>query len=77
MKLQPHLVLRHTLAGQSSPINRVLAFLDVLLGGAALIVEADDPVRLHWQVGDNEADAREQFAGMPFDFGDDTARLVP
>jgi len=33
MKLKPHLVLRHALAGQARPVDRLFAFLDVLLGG--------------------------------------------
>jgi len=41
-----------------------------------LDVEADDPVRVQGQVGDNEADGRKQLAGMPFDLGDDAATLV-
>lgn len=77
MELQAHLVLRHALAGQSGPVDLLLAFLDVLLGGAALVVEADDPVRFHRHVGDHEAHAREQLAGMPFHLGDDPTGLVP
>ena len=53
------------------------AFLDVLLGGATLVVEVDDPVRFHRHVGDNEADPREQLAGMPLDLGDNTTGFVP
>jgi hypothetical protein len=49
----------------------------VLLCRSALIVEADDPVWLHWQVCDNKADAWEQFAGMPLDLGGDTTGFVP
>ena len=77
MELQADLVLRHALAGQPCPIDRLLAFFDVLLCRAALILEADDPVRLHRQVGDDKADAREQLAGMPFYLGDNPARLAP
>ena len=50
VKLKADLVLRHALAGQSRPVDSLLAFLDVLLGGAASIVEAGDLVRLHRQV---------------------------
>jgi len=49
----------------------------VLLGGAASIVEPDDPVRLHRKVGYDEADAGEQLTGMPLYLGDGTARFVP
>src|SRR3546814_19250709 len=55
----------------------IFAFLDVLLCGAALVVEPHHPVWLHRQVGDDEADFGEQLARMPFDLGDDAARLVP
>lgn len=49
----------------------------VLLCCAALFVEADDPVWFHWQIGDNEADAGEQLAGVPFDLSDDSPWFVP
>jgi hypothetical protein len=49
----------------------------VLLRRATLIVEPDDPVWFHWQVGDNKADAGEQLAGMPFDLGNDPPWFVP
>lgn len=49
----------------------------MLLCRSALVVEPDDPVWFHWQIGDNEADAREQLAGMPFHLGDDTTGFVP
>lgn len=55
----------------------IFAFLDLLLGRAALIVEPHHPTRLHGQVGDGEADHRKQLARVPFDLGDNTARLVP
>ena len=49
----------------------------VLLCCAALIVEADDPVRFHRQAGDYKTDTGKQLARMPFDFGHNTTRLVP
>lgn len=76
MKSKPYLVLCHAHAGQPCPIDRLLAFLDVLLGGAALIVGTDDPVRLNWQVGDNKADAGEQLARMRFHFGKNATGFV-
>jgi hypothetical protein len=36
----------------------MLAFFDVLLSGAALVVEPHDPVGLYGHVGDNEANKR-------------------
>ena len=77
MKLKPHLVPRHALAGKTRPIDHLPAFLDMLFGGAALVVEPNDPVRLHRRVGDHEADLREQVARMPFDPGGDPPWFVP
>ena len=70
MKLKPHLVPRHALAGKTRPIDRLPAFLDMPFGGDALVVEPNDPVRFHRQLGDGEADLREQVTPMPFDPGD-------
>ncbi len=75
MKLKPHLVPRHALAGKTRPIDRLPAFLDMPFGGDALVVEPNDPVRFHRQLGDHEADLweadlREQVTPMPFDPGD-------
>lgn len=51
--------------------------LEMLLGGATLIAEPHHTVRLHRQVGDDEAGMREQLVRMPFDFGDYPALLIP
>ena len=40
VKLKPDLIVTEPLAGQPGPGDSVLVFLDMLLGGAALIVEA-------------------------------------
>ena len=77
MKLETDPVVAELLARQARPPNRVLALLDVLLGGAALIVECDDPFSGTAQVGDSEADARIQFARMPFDLGNHAGGLCP
>gem|GEM_PF-2606171 len=77
VQLQPHLVVAELPARQPCPTKGMLAFLDVLLGGAALVVEPHDPVRVHGHVGDDEADTRKQLARMPFNLGDHPARLVP
>lgn len=77
VQLQPNLVVAEPLARQPGPAESVFTLLDVLLGGAASIVEAGDLVRLHGKVGDDEADLREQLARMPFDLGNDPARPVP
>jgi len=77
MKLKPHSVVLEFPARQPGPHNRVLAFLDVLLGRAALIVEGDDTIGRSGQVGDDEANGRIKLAWVPFDLGDDAAFLVP
>src|SRR5712691_3697980 len=77
MKLKPGRVGRERAARQPGPLHRVLAFLDPLLAGAALIVEADDPLGGAGQVGDDEADAGITLAGVPLDFCYDAARCLP
>ena len=77
MKVKSNLVVAEPPARQSGPHNRVLAFLDVLLRRAALIVDGDHaPGRSGW-VGHDEADTRIEFARVPFDLGYDPALLVP
>jgi hypothetical protein len=77
MQLQPDLVLAEPLVGQPRPVEGVFAFFDVLLGGAALVIEAHHPVGFHLQVGDDDTLAGEQFARMPFDLGNHSARDLP
>ncbi|MCK9991773.1 MAG: hypothetical protein Dbin4_00293 [Alphaproteobacteria bacterium] len=55
VQLQPDLVVAEPPARQPRPVEGVFALLDVLLGRAALIVEQHHPIRLHGQVGDDEA----------------------
>ena len=50
-------------AGQARPVDRILALLDVLFRGAALIGEAYHPIR-------------ELAAGIPFDLGNHAARFT-
>ena len=69
VKLEPDGVVAELAARQPRPVDRVLAFLDVLLGFAPLIVESNHPLGGARQVGDDEADTGMQFAGMPFDLG--------
>ena len=64
-------------ARQACPLDGVFAFLDPLLGRAALIVECDDPLGGSAQVGYNEPDARVQLTRMPLDLGNDAAGFVP
>ena len=76
-QLQPRRVVLEPPAGQLRPLHRVLAFLDPLLRRAALVVEVDDLLRVPLQVGDDEADAREQFAGVPGHPDHDAAGALP
>ncbi len=55
----------------------MLAFLDVLLSGAARVVEPNHRVQLHRQVSEDEADAREQLTRTPLDLGKIAAIFVP
>src|ERR1700757_2299282 len=48
-----------------------------LLAGAALVVEGNDILGGPRHVRHDEADARIEFARMPFDLGNDAARLGP
>ena len=50
LQLQPDLVVAELPTRQSRPVEGVFAFLDVLLGGAALVIEPHHPVWLHRQV---------------------------
>jgi hypothetical protein len=58
VKLKPYRVVAEGVAGQPRPADRVFAFLDVLLGPTAAVVELDHPLGGERQVGDDEADAR-------------------
>ena len=49
----------------------------VLLGRAAVVVERQHPFVRQTAVGDDEADAREQLAGMELDLGHDPSGLRP
>jgi hypothetical protein len=77
MQLQSHRVGGKAVAGQARLGHRVLALLDVLLRGAALVVEHHQPLGRAGHVGDDQPGARIQFTGMPLDLGDDAARPAP
>ena len=73
----PHLIRDKSLAGQPSPVQGVLAFLDPLLGHTASVVKVNHAWGLCAHIGHNETDSRIEFALMPFDLGDDPTRTVP
>lgn len=77
VQLKADLVLLLALAEQPRPIDRLIVFLGMPICCAALIIELDNPVCLYRQVGDHKSDTGKQLARMPFDFGDNTARLLP
>lgn len=54
-------------ARQPRPPDGVFAFLDVLIGGAPVIVEGHNTFGRAAQIDEDEADAGIQLAGMPFD----------
>ena len=77
MELEPDLVVAKAVTGQARPVDRVLAFLDPLLGCTPAIVELRHPRSRSRQVGDDEADLGVQLTRMPLDLGHDTAGLAP
>ena len=77
MQLQPHLDVAEPPARQPRSMEGVFAFLDVLLGGAALRVKPHHPFGLHRQVGDDDTRAGEQLTRMPCELGDHPARALP
>jgi hypothetical protein len=54
MELQPRRVSREAAARQPTPDDGVLAFLDPLLGRAALVVEGDHPLGRSRHVGHHD-----------------------
>jgi hypothetical protein len=64
-------------ARQPGPFDRALALFYPLLAGSALVVEGNDILGGPRQFRDDEANAWIKFARMPFDLGDDAARLCP
>jgi hypothetical protein len=77
MKLKADGVGGERAARKPRPLDRSLALLDPLLASPALVVERHDIRGRPRHVGDDETDARVKFARMPFDLGDDAARLRP
>ena len=49
--------MRHAFAGQTSPVNRLLVLLDVLLSWAKLFNKVNDPVPLHGKMGHHKTGA--------------------
>ena len=77
MELEPHGIGGKAHAGEPRPFECVLALLDVLFGRAPVVVEGQHPFIGQTAIGDDEADAGEQFARMELDLGHNPARLRP
>ena len=77
MKLEPNLVGFEALAGKPCPFERVFAFLDVLLGGSAPVVELKHPFIGNSQGRDHIAHTGKQLARMPLYLGHDAAWVTP
>ena len=67
-QLQPDLVRSEPVTRQARPMRGLFALLDPLLGRAALVVEAHDGPIGEREIRHDEADAREQLAGVVLDF---------
>ena len=82
-RISPDLVRAEPVTRQSCPVRRLLAFLDPLLGGPALVVKRHDRAIRELEIGHDEADARKQFADAVLDFRHDPSgrgpalRLIP
>jgi len=75
VQLQPHGVGGEAVTREPRPGDRVLAFLDLLLRRAALIIERHHRVGGARHIGDNAADPRIEFAGVPLHLHKYTIRL--
>ncbi len=62
---QPHLIRDKMLAGQSRPVQRILAFLDPLLGRATTVVKVNHALGSCAHIGHGETDPRKKFVSMP------------
>jgi len=77
VKLKPDFVGLEATARQPRPFEGVFAFLDILLGCSTPVVKLKHPFISNRQGCDHKTHARKQLARMPFDLGDDPARLAP
>ena len=77
MKLKPDGIGVERAGRQPQPRDRALARPQPRLASAARIAEGDHPIGRTRQVGDDEADAQNGFAGMPHDLANYPARPRP
>ena len=71
-QLQPDFVGSEPVARQPRPVRGLLAFLDSLLGRAALVVKPHDRSIRDLEIRHDEADAREQLTHVMLDFCHDS-----
>jgi hypothetical protein len=69
MKLEADGIGYEGAARQAGPFDRTLALFDLLLAGAAVVVEGNDALGRPRQVSDDKADTRIKLAGVPLDLG--------
>ena len=74
---QTHPVGHEPMARQPSPVQRVLALLDPLLGCPSTIVETHHSFGASCHVRDDEAHPREQLSPMPLHLGHHSPCTVP
>ena len=75
-KMEPYLIVHEVVTGQPRSVQGVFAFFDPLFSRSPTVVELDDVGWRPREVGHDETETREQFAGLPFDLGNDPSRLL-
>ena len=65
------------MAGKPRPVQCILAFLDLLLGCATLVVELDHIAGFPPKIRDDEVHSWKKLSRMPLDLGDYSASHVP
>ncbi len=69
-QLQSNLIVHKVVAGKSSPVQGVFAFLDPLFSGTPLIVEAHHILGFPAEIGNDKIHSGKQFIRMPLHLGD-------
>lgn len=76
-QLEPYLVIHEVMTRQPSPLQRLLPFLDPLLGCSSLVVELDDFLGPPTQICDDESHPWEQLPGVPLYLGHNPTGRAP
>ncbi len=77
MQLQANGVVGELPAGETRPLDGVLAPFNMQLGRAALIVEGDNTRGRPGESGQDEPNSGIEFARMPLDLGDNPVGFAP